>query len=274
MFYVSLEIDYCQASLLNDTIAHSMPAKKTNNNKPTNLKTNTASARVSSAKKSPAKKTRVVVENTNTNLRSGASSALGMMPRLSKRNAYILVAVLGLLLLLGVASRYMVVAWVDKKPITKFELYGNLDKRYGKDMREELIVEKLLDNEASKRNVKVSEAEINQEAKKIEDQQGGGDKLDQILQAQGISRDDFRKIVRLQLLRQKIFGQDVSVADDEVNKYIEDNKSSFVASDSSELKIDDKLKASVKDQLLQQKVNLAFNTWLNDALNGSRVVRY
>jgi Flp pilus assembly protein TadB len=47
--------------------------------------------------------------------------------------------VLGLLVLLALAylaSRFLVVAWVDNKPLTRFAYYSQLDQKYGKDLRE------------------------------------------------------------------------------------------------------------------------------------------
>lgn len=108
--------------------------------------------------------------------------------------------VLVILAVIGVfftVSRFWVVAWVDNKPITKFELYSLLEKRDQGKTAEELIVEKLLLSEGQKQKQSVSEAEVQSEIQKIEKQQGSAEQLDQILTIQGLSRDDFRKLVEL-----------------------------------------------------------------------------
>lgn len=169
-------------------------------------------------------------------------------------------------LLLYLSSRYLVVAWVDGKPITKIELYKNIEKRYGKDTREQIIVEKLILSEAAKNKVVVGKEEIGAEMKRIESEQGGAESLSQILEIQGISKEEFESLVRLQLLRLKIFGKDISITDEEVNKYLEDNKNQYK-------EVTDKVKEEVKELLKQQKINTSFNNWLKENLKGTRVQR-
>src|SRR5437763_1391236 len=68
-----------------------------------------------------------------------------------QKSLYIILGLVGLAVVLFLISKYMVVAWVDNKPITRFEYYSSLEKKYGKDVREQLIVEKLINDEAQKR---------------------------------------------------------------------------------------------------------------------------
>ena len=183
--------------------------------------------------------------------------------------------ILGGLILLSLAylaNRYLVIAWVDNKPITKFELLSALDQKYGQDLREQLIVERLIESEAGKRGVTVSGQELNSQIKKIEDEQGGADKLNQILQLQGLSQSEFKKLVRLQIMREKMFGQGVTVSDDEVNRYIEQNKANLPGTN-NDASSEAKLKDNVREQLRQQKINASFSSWLRDNLKSSRVQR-
>lgn len=175
-----------------------------------------------------------------------------------------------LIILAGVLSVYaykaLVVAWVDKTPITRIELYRQLETRYGREMTDQIITETLIQNEAKERKVSVSDEDVNAEIKKLEDQQGGGDKLDQILSFQGISRDQLTKQIWYQLLIKKMFGEGVVVSDEEVNKYIEENQENLG-------EVDEKLRQAVKEQLLMQKIGQSFNTWLTENKNSSRVTR-
>ena len=87
---------------------------------------------------------------------------LSILDSKNSRKLTLILGSLALLVVLGyLLSRFFVIAWVDNKPITRAEFYNNLDKRYGKDLREQMIVEKLLDNEAERRNVSVSNDELN-----------------------------------------------------------------------------------------------------------------
>lgn len=182
------------------------------------------------------------------------------------KNKYLFLAAILFGLILILSSKYLVVAWVDGKPITTFELYKNLNKRYGSDLREQMIVEKLLLSEAASKGVSASSDEVSNEIKKIEAEQGGAESLTQILSIQGISKDEFKNLVRLQLLRQKIFGTGVSVSDEEVNKYLEDNKNQYK-------EVTDKVKTDAKELLKQQKINSNFNNWLKDTIKSNRVKR-
>jgi hypothetical protein len=190
---------------------------------------------------------------------------------LSKRYLYLGALLLLVLGAIWLASRFLVVAWVDKQPVTRIEFYKALEQKYGKDVREQLIVEKLVASEAKRRNVSVSEQEISDEVKKIETEQGGKEQLDQILQIQGIAESEFRNLVRLQLLKQRMFGEDIAVSDQEVTQYLTENSQSLpAATDSASQALQ---KEQVSEQLKQQKINTNFNNWLRDALGGSRVVR-
>lgn len=194
---------------------------------------------------------------------------------ITKKYLYAALVVLALIGLLFAASRFWIVAWVDNKPITKFELYSLLEKRDEGKTAEELIVQRLLLSEGQKQKQAVSASETETEIKKIEDQQGGPEQLNQILSIQRLSREDFKKLVELQLLKQKLFSGNVNISEEDVNKYIEENKQSLPANvlnnpESSEAA---QLRDGVKEQLKQLKVNENFNTWLEESLKSSRVIR-
>lgn len=177
----------------------------------------------------------------------------------------IFILVVGLATLAVLVSRYLVIAWVDNKPITRLEYFQALDQKYGQGLKEQLIVERLVNEEALKRGVGVSNDEIEAEIKKVEEGQGGKDNLNQILQVQGISQVEFYKLVRLQLLKQKMFEKDVKVTEEDIKKYLESQNQSST--------IDDQQKKEITNQLKLQKINNNFNNWLREALQGSRVKR-
>lgn len=194
--------------------------------------------------------------------------------KLSKRTIGLGATLIVLAGLLYLAGRYLIIAWVDNRPITRIQLFQNLEQRYGKDTREQLIVQELIMAEARKRNLNVSDGEIDAEIKKIEDQQGGREQLDQILQVQGISQSEFRNLIKLQLFRTKIFGEGVTISDADVTTYIDQNKESIPAATEGASQSDkDKLKEDVREQLKQQQVSQKFNAWLQSVLQSDRVRR-
>lgn len=194
---------------------------------------------------------------------------------ITRKYLYAVVVVLAVIGVLFTASRFWVIAWVDNKPVTKFELYSVLESRDNGKTSEELIVNALLKSEGAKQRQSVGEAEIEEEIKKIESNQGGAAQLDQILSIRGLTRDDFRKLVSQQLLIQKLFGQGVNITDEDVTKFIESEKDSLdpqalANPESSEAA---KMRDGIKEQLKWSKVNENYNNWLKDNLNGSRVSR-
>ncbi len=191
-------------------------------------------------------------------------------------NRKLVLSILGLLalLLLGyLFAKWAVIAFVDYRPITRFSLYKQLDQKFGEGIKEQMISEALILSESRKRNVDVSQDEVNAEYKKYEDQLGSKDALESALKAQNIAIDDFRNQLRIQLLIKKMFGQGVNVSDEEVNKYYEENKEQYQAT-SEDASSTAKLHDQIKDQLVQQKVSEAFRKWLGETQKSNRVVRY
>lgn len=235
----------------------------------------TTAATVRSPKTKKTTRSRKDSEMNVSEIDSQASSDAPKSKIITKKYLYAVAGVIVLIGLLFLASRFWVVAWVDNKPITKFELYGLLEKRDEGKTAEELIVQSLLVSEGQKQRQAVSDAEIEAEIAKIEGLQGGAAQLDQILAINNTSREDFRKLVELQLLKQKLFGGNINVTDEQVSQYIEENKDALPPDalanpESSEAA---QLRTNVKDQLVQTQIQENFNKWLDEAMNSSRVMR-
>lgn len=177
---------------------------------------------------------------------------------------YVTIALALLAVLAFLLSKWIVVAWVDNMPITRVEYYKALEAQNGSGVLEEMIVERLVQNEAVKKNAQVTNEELETEIARIEKEQGGKENLMQSLQMYGYSQDKFRKLVKLQLVRQKLFGQDAQISDAEVNKFLEDNKNQYENPT-------DKDRQEIMDQLKQQKLNATFSAWVKENLSGSRV---
>lgn len=227
--------------------------------------------KISSPGKSPKKK---VAEEINfSGIGSGEKAPKSKI--FTRKYLYVSAIILAVIGLLFAASRFWVIAWVDNKPVTKFALFALLEKRDNGKTTEELIVESLLASEGSKKRQVVNEEEVLTEIKKIEDQQGGAQQLDQILSIRGLNKDDFKKLVKQQLLIQKLFGEGISITEEDIDKYIKDNEDTLTpevlgAPESSEAA---KLREGIKEQLKWGKVNENYNKWLQENLNGSRVIR-
>lgn len=221
------------------------------------------------AKKETPKKNKAVKKSAeNATLSRLRTKVLGFLARGNKR--FILFGAAGLVIagLAYLLFTWLVVAWVDNTPITRIELYRELEKRSGNEIIEQLVTERLVLSEAQKRGIVISENEINEEYKKVEEQVGK-DMLNNLLAQQNVSEADFRKSLKLQFLVRKMFGQDINVSEQEVDDYLKQAQMPE-ATNSAEL---EKQKEQAKENLKQQKVSQAFKDFLQQTNNSSRVVR-
>lgn len=143
-----------------------------------------------------------------------------------------------------------IVALVNGQPISRIAVIQTLEKRDGKQAVSSLITQTLILQEAQKKNVDVSQGELDEMAKKLEDGlKKQGQNLDQTLVLQGLTRKDLESQLRLRKLVEKMLANDVKVTDKEVNDYIEKNKATIP----EDLKPEE-IKKTAREQLEQQKI--------------------
>jgi len=177
-------------------------------------------------------------------------------------------------ILLGIASLYLLkdqvlVAMVNGRPISRLTLIKRMEKQAGKNTLDGLITETLILQEAKKKNVSITEPEIDQEITKLEeDLLQQGQNLDQLLSLQGNSKDELKERMRIQKIIEKIVGQDIQITDEEMETYLEENKE-FIPQDGDL----EEVKAGIKDQLTQQKLNEKIQSWLK-SLNENADIKY
>lgn len=102
----------------------------------------------------------------------------------------------------------------------------------------ELIVKTLIDEEITKRNIKITKEDTDKELKNIIDKVGSKEKFDQILKQNGISSSQFKKDLTEEVKMKKLVAMlsPVSVSDADVKKFYDQNLDKF--------KYPDKIRAS------------------------------
>lgn len=228
------------------------PAKRTSSARSASRSSVKTTAPVSKAAENTAPTTSSAATASNTNANKNASFKV--------RTPYI--ALIITILLLGAALYYFrglfVAAVVNGQPISRLEVVRQTEAQSGKQTLDTLVRNALIEQKAKKENVSVTEKEINDEIKKLQDNLSKqGQNLDQVLQAQGMSQEDLKKLIRLDKLVAKMVGKDVKVTDAEINEYIEANQESL-PQDADEAT----LKTQVSEQLKQQKTNEKVRNWL------------
>ncbi|MFS8651773.1 MAG: peptidylprolyl isomerase [Caldibacillus sp.] len=119
------------------------------------------------------------------------------------------------------------VALVDGEKITKEELTDRLISLYGEKVLNQLIVNKMIEIDAEKQGIEVSEDELNEELDKYYSMYGGEENFASFLEMSGFKLEDFKDDVKLSLLLDQILEERIEISDEEMKEYFEENKEDF-----------------------------------------------
>jgi len=151
--------------------------------------------------------------------------------KINKTKLFVMILVIALVLNFILVScgksNGEVVARVNNEVITKDELYDYLVKENGQTAINALVANKIIDLEAEKQNVKVTDEEVEKEIDKIAEQYGGRETFEQFLGMYGASLDDIKENIKVNIKIEKLLGSDVKITEDEMKTYFEENKESF-----------------------------------------------
>lgn len=162
-----------------------------------------------------------------------------------------------------------VAALVNGEPITRIAIIKELEKQGGKQALSSLVNQVLILQEAKKKNVQVSQAEIDASIRKIEDSlKTQGQNLETALAQQGMTRQDLLMQLKLRNLVEKLLTDKIKVTGKEIADYIEKNKDTLPTNLTA-----DEIKKSVEEQLKQQKLASASQSWLEE-LNKNAKINY
>ena len=221
-------------------------------------------AKKKTVKKAPAKKSSLVKNSSRT---STSIENYSIKRFVTRRNAIAVLALIILGILLYVFKGFFVAASVNGQPITRIELIRELEKKSGKQTLDSLVTKNLILQEMRKKNITVTDAEVNAEMKKIEDALSKqGRTLSDALSQQGLTQQDLKEQLKIQKMIEKLFVKDVAVTDKEIDTYIEQNKDSLPQGQDEKT-----LRASVLAQLKQQKLTAKFQTWLQEIQKNAKI---
>lgn len=119
------------------------------------------------------------------------------------------------------------VASVNGVKITKQQLYDSLVEAGGSQTLSGMIDDELIRQEAEKANVSITDADIQKERDFYIQQFGSEDALNQLLAQYGMTNDDFQKELEKEAKLRKLLEPKVTVTDDQIQQYFNDNKASF-----------------------------------------------
>lgn len=182
------------------------------------------------------------------------------------------IIIVAIIILLIIAVRYkqlFVVAMVNNNPITTWQLNQVMQQSYGKQTLDQIITETLLKNEAQKRNITVTQDEINQELQNVEASLGGFVTLDEALEQQGMTKKDLEDQVKLRIMVKKLVDDNVVVSDGEVEEYMEANKEYIQEGADPEQTRND-----IRNYLKEQKVNEEIQSLIQELKNNANIVTF
>lgn len=181
-------------------------------------------------------------------------------PAVNSSKSRFKLSTLGILILIAVffvlgSVLYQNKSWiiagsVNNRPVTSFELYKRMLQQYGKQTLDQIVVERLIKQEAANRNINISESEVDGEVAKIEESLGEGASLTEALAQQGMTLSGLKENIRLRLTAAKLVEGKVNVTDEEVDKYLAENAASLPEGQDLNTQ-----KESVRNFLKEQKLN-------------------
>ena len=168
--------------------------------------------------------------------------------------------VLGLALLGYKFLPWFVPAIVNKKPITRLDIYRQMDKAYGQQTLDDLVNQAVLDNAIAKSGVKVDPKKVDQEVDKLKQQFAKMGGLDQILAQKGLTLADLKKQIKIQLSVEEILKDKITPSDKDIQAEYDKNKDTLYKG-----KKLDEVKDMIANSLKQMKLSQAFLDWFNQA---------
>ncbi len=181
---------------------------------------------------------------------------------------YIGVVVLVLLGVLLLNKSWWLAAMVNGKPVFRWDLNKTMTARFGQQTLEGIISEQLIADEAKKQGVNVSQKEIDAKVAEIVKGLGEGVSIDDLLKYQGMTKPDFEKQLRMQMMVERILGKDVTVSDLEVSDFIASNSATMSATDEAAMK--EEARTAVKSQKVSEKLQ----QWFADLKAKAKILRF
>lgn len=163
----------------------------------------------------------------------------------------------------------VIVAMVNGKPITRFQVIKELEKQGASQVLDSLVTMELVKQVIDKSAIEIDEEAVQQQITEIEENLSAqGQNLDDILVAQNLTRADVEKDIKLNLQLDKILADKIQVSEEEVLEYFETNKE-FLGEDANF----EEMKADIEAQVIQEKRATAQQEWL-ETVRGEANIRY
>lgn len=116
------------------------------------------------------------------------------------------------------------VAKVDGEKILQTELDEALRDQYGAAVLDTLITNKIVELEAKKQNITVTDEDIQAEYDELVESYGGEDAIKAVYEANGLTEEAVKENIRTYQLTKNVIAASLDITDEEIEQYFEDNK--------------------------------------------------
>jgi parvulin-like peptidyl-prolyl isomerase len=182
----------------------------------------------------------------------------------------IAIAVVVIVLLAVLFKSVFIAAVVNGEPISRLSVVTALEKQGGKTALDSLITKTLILQEAKRRNITVTQNDIDAEIKSITaNLQSQGSTLDQALASQGMTKADLNDAVKVQVAVTKMVGTDVTVTEKEIDDFVTANKAQMAQGTT-----DVQFRGQAITQLKQQKLQTETQAFIKSLQDKAKVLRF
>ena len=198
------------------------------------------------------------------------TSGGGRSVKIHRSTVFIVLGIVLLGLILYYGRGFFVAAVVNGQPVSRLSLVEESERESGKQAMAMLVRNVLVEQEAKKQNVKVSDKDVTDQIKTIQNNLSKqGQNLDEMLKLEGMSRSDLHRIVRLDLLVGKLVDKEIKITESQVDDYIEKNKD-ILPKD----KKGDALKKIVRARIKQEQLPQKAQEWFANLEKKASIIKF
>ncbi len=188
----------------------------------------------------------------------------------SSMKPYLLVF-LGFLLVAGFfGKQYFVAGLVNNKPIFRVAIIRELEKQGGQQTLDSLVTQELIRQEGAKKGVNVTEGDVDKKIADLDAQfKAQGQTLDKVLEQQGLTRDEIKDQLRVQIVLEKLLGDKINVTEEDVDAAYEEQKEIFEGE-----KDMNKVRTTIRETLKSQKLSTEAQTLLAELKKNAQIRQF
>lgn len=197
-------------------------------------------------------------------LRKNLKKRYGQSPRLYLGVVIIVLIAIGLFSLFWFNKSLFLAGNINGRWLTTPQFYNDLKKAAGERVFDTIVRETLIKQEAAKLGVTASNEDVDKKIQVIEKSLGSKENLEKALAQNQTNVEELREQIAMQVLVEKILENQTKITDEEVDKYIADNKEATAKLSKEE----------VRERVRSEKLDEKFGPWYQELESKAKIIRY